>query len=163
MKSPLELGRKPYPLSLWVRLKTDAQRDAIFEWLFEEGISCHACQARCLERFGVKFSARALRSYCRDHRSAWKIRRAKEKADEEKGILPRGWRKKIREGLAQRKFEEIFEQLTDAQIIALERLELDRRKVGVMEAKAAVEEGPEPKPKLSAEQRVARIQDIFRT
>ncbi|EDY16695.1 hypothetical protein CfE428DRAFT_5808 [Chthoniobacter flavus Ellin428] len=123
------MSRKPRSDSLWAALKTEENRSQVFEWLILEGISYEDCAARCAESFGFSPSTGALATFYKDHAFAWKIERAKLQAEEEKGKLPGDWEERVREALAQRRFEASFQELSQKQIIALERLDLDKRKV----------------------------------
>lgn len=123
------MARKRRPESLWALLKTAANRDQVFQWLIVEGISYEACSARCLESFGFSPSVGKLRTFYKTDAFEWKIEQAKIQANNEKGLLPKDFEERYREGLAQRRFEAVFNELSEKQIIALERLELDKERL----------------------------------
>lgn len=120
------MSRKVRSDSLYARLKPE-QRELLFEWLLDEGIGNEEAAARCAEHFGLQPSESALSGFLKRHGFEWRMDRAKELANDKATSLPKDYDAKKRAALAQREFEKAFNDLSLAEVIALQRLELDRQ------------------------------------
>ncbi|HSI14611.1 MAG TPA: hypothetical protein VK961_21345 [Chthoniobacter sp.] len=115
--------------SLWGALGTETRRRAVCDWLFGLGLTNTKCARQIEETFGIRTTPSAVRFFYQQHSFLWKIGQAKSQAEIEKGQLPSNWEARIREALAQRRFEAVYQALTDKQILAFEKLDLEKRKV----------------------------------
>jgi ribosomal protein L14E/L6E/L27E len=120
------MARKIRSDSLYAKLTPD-QRDLLFEWLCDEGIGHEEASARCAEQFGLQPSESALSGYLKQHGFAWRMDRAKEMANDKATSLPKDYDAKKKTALAQREFEKAYHDLTTQEVIALQRLDLDRQ------------------------------------
>lgn len=115
--------------SLWAALGTETRRRAVCDWLFGHGLTNTKCAQQIEETFGIRTTPSAVKFFYQQHSFLWKIGQAKSQAEIEKGQLPSNWEARIREALAQRRFEAVYQALTDKQVIAFEKLDLEKRKV----------------------------------
>ena len=120
------MARKIRSDSLYAQL-TPEQRDMLFEWLLDEGISYEDAAALCAEKFGLNPSASSLCGFLTQHGFSWRMDRAKELANDKATSLPKDFDAKKRAALAQREFEKAFHNLGTQELIALQRLDLDRQ------------------------------------
>lgn len=115
--------------SLWNALGTELRRQTVCDWLFGHGLTNTKCARLIEETFGIQTTPAAVKFFYQQHSFLWKIGQAKSQAEIEKGQLPSNWEAHIREALAQRRFECVYQALTDKQVIAFEKLDLEKRKV----------------------------------
>ncbi|MDD5349494.1 MAG: hypothetical protein PHQ12_04710 [Chthoniobacteraceae bacterium] len=120
------MPRKIRSDSLYAQL-TPEQRDLLFEWLLDEGLSYEAAALLCTEKFGLSPSHSALCGFLAQHGFAWRMDRAKQLADDKATSLPKDFDSKKKAALAQREFEKAFNDLSTQEVIALQRLDLDRQ------------------------------------
>jgi len=120
------MARKIRSDSLYAQLKPE-QRDLLFSWLLDEGIGLEEASARCAEQFGLQPAESSLSGFLRQHGFVWRMDRAKEIANDKATKLPKDFDAKKRTMLAQREFEVASHDLNGSQIIALQRLDLDRQ------------------------------------
>ena len=112
--------------SLFAKL-TPEQRSLLFEWLLDEGISYEEAATRCAEQFGLQPVVTSLCAFLKQHGFAWRMDRAKELANDKATKLPKDFDEKKKVALAQREFEKAFHDLSTQEVIALQRLDLDRQ------------------------------------
>ncbi len=112
--------------SLYAQLKPE-QRDLLFEWLLDEGIGYEEAALRCAEHFGLSPVPSSLSAFLKQHGFAWRMDRAKELANDKATKLPKDFDAKKKTALAQREFEKAFHDLSTSEVIALQRLDLDRQ------------------------------------
>jgi hypothetical protein len=120
------MPRKIRSDSLYAQL-TPEQRDMLFEWLLDEGISYVDAANLCVEKFGLNPSVPSLCGFMKQHGFSWRMDRAKEIANDKATSLPANFDAKKRAALAQREFEKACNELTSQEIIAFQRLDLDRQ------------------------------------
>jgi len=120
------MPRKIRSDSLFALLKPE-QRDLLFEWLLDEGIGYEEAALRCAEQFGLQPAASALCGFLKQHGFHWRMERAKEIANDKATSLPKDFDAKKKAALAQREFEKACNELNTSEIIALQRLDLDRQ------------------------------------
>jgi hypothetical protein len=120
------MARKIRSDSLYAKLSKE-QRDLLFEWLYDEGIGHEEASTRCAEHFGLQPSESALSGFLTQHGFAWRMDRAKELANDKATSLPKDFDAKKKAALAQREFERAFHNLSTQEVIALQRLDLDRQ------------------------------------
>lgn len=163
------------PDSLHHALDDDEKRRQVIRWYYAEGLSERACIRQIEAVFGLKTNARALKYFVQLYGFAQKVEEAKVKAEAEKGRLPPDWETKVREALAQRKFVSVFNELSQQQLLAYEKMELEKKKIdlkaaaifltdrrqALAEKKAGAGEASAAPPALSAEEETLRIQSIL--
>ena len=115
--------------SLWAALGDEDKRHTVCDWLFAQGLNATACVRQIDEDFGVRTTVKAVKFFYQQHAFLWKIGEAKCQAEIEKDQLPPDWEARVRQALAQRRFEATFKNLTQQQIIAFEKLDLERARV----------------------------------
>lgn len=96
-------------------------------WLFDEGWAVEEVAKQIEANIGIATSAAAVSGMCKRHAFAWKIEQAKEAANDKATSLPADFDAKKKAALAQREFEKVFNELSTQEIIALQRLDLDRQ------------------------------------
>jgi hypothetical protein len=111
---------------LYYRLNKE-QRDTVFGWLYDEGRSLKDVAAQIEANIGIATSEAALSGMCKRHAFAWKVDCAKAAANDKATSLPTDYDAKKKAALAQREFEKVFNELTTQEVIALQRLDLDRQ------------------------------------
>lgn len=163
------------PHSLHPALEDEEKRRQVYRWYFADGLSENACVQAIQKVFGIKTNKRALKYFIGLYDFVQKVEEAKAKADAEKGRLPMDWEAKVREALAQRKFVAVFNELNQQQLLAYEKVELEKKKIdlkaaeiyltdrrqALAERKATAGEPPSASPALSAEEEALRIQNIL--
>lgn len=163
------------PHSLHPALEDDEKRRQVYRWYFADGLSENACIEAIQKVFGIKTNKKALKHFIGLYEFVQKVEEAKAKAEVEKGRLPTDWEARVREALAQRKFVTVFDQLTQQQLLAYEKVELEKKKIdlkaaeiyltdrrqALAERKASAGETPSAIPALSAEEEALRIQNIL--
>lgn len=163
------------PHSLHPALEDAEKRRQVYRWYFADGLSENACIQEIQKVFGIKTNKKALKHFIGLYEFVQKVEEAKAKAEEEKGRLPVDWEAKVREALAQRKFVTVFDQLTQQQLLAYEKMELEKKKIdlkaaeiyltdrrqALAERKAGTGEAPSAIPALSAEEEALRIRNIL--
>jgi hypothetical protein len=113
----------------------DAARcDEVYRWLCAENLSFADCAQRINDRFRLHTTPRAVGYFYGLYAFAEKVEDAKFQANQEKGLLPEDWQMTIREALAQRKFCAVLKELSDQQIVAYEKLEIEQQKVDLKNA-----------------------------
>ncbi len=172
---PKGLRRTIRPHSLHPALEDAENRRQVYRWYFADGLSENACIQEIQKVFGIKTNKKALKHFIGLYGFVQKVEEAKAKAEEEKGRLPADWEAKVREALAQRKFVTVFDQLTQQQLLAYEKVELEKKKIdlkaaeiyltdrrqALAERKASTGEAPSAIPALSAEEEALRIRNIL--
>jgi hypothetical protein len=176
-------GRKPRADSKLRTLPPD-QRTALTDWLVEEGISYAEARERLAARYGVKTSLGAISDYWQTECFSLRYRAARSAADRIVETMREGdgataFDEATLHAVGQRAFE--LAVARDADIsglttlikvigdsaklqIARERLEIDKRKVAVLEAKAAQADEAAAvtgDAKLTPEEKLARHRQIF--
>jgi hypothetical protein len=121
-------------------LGDDNKRRAVCDWLFAQGINPTQCARQIEQDLGVVTTSKAVKFFARQYAFTWKIGGAKSQAEIEKDLLPSNWEARIREALAQRRFEAAFKELSEQQIIAFEKLDLEKRKVDLKSTEVLIAE-----------------------
>ena len=101
----------------------------VIHWYFAEGLSRPACVKKIEETFGIKTAVHALEYFTDQYSFFWRVEQAKEQANLEKDKLPADWEGKTRQALAQRKFVAVFDELTNQELVAFEKIELEKKKI----------------------------------
>ena len=147
----------------------------VCQWFFADGLSQPDCVQQIAEVFGIHTTERALKFFVQQYRFPWKVEEAKGQAEREKGRLPADWDTKVREALAQRKFVAVFDDLTHQQLVAFEKMELEKQKIdqknaqiflterrqALAEKKAEAMENAGAAPAISPAEEAKRIQSIL--
>jgi hypothetical protein len=134
---------KTKPDTLEGQLRARQRLDEFMIELIDNCISLKAALALC-EKWGVGTSISSVSRLVSSYGLHWRIQRAKEAAEASEKSSPADIEGKIRRGLSQREFEKVYGELTVKEIVALKRcelaaskLEVDKRKLALLEAKMA--------------------------
>jgi hypothetical protein len=120
--------------SLGPALADDEKRRLVCQWFYADGLSQPDCVKKIAEVFGIHTTERALKYFIHQYRFPWKVEEAKAQAEIEKGRLPVDWDSRVREALAQRKFVAVFDDLTHQQLVAFEKMDLEKQKIDLKSA-----------------------------
>lgn len=169
---------KPRPDSVLKNLPP-AQQDALFAWLTAENITYAEARKRLAEQFSVRTSPAALSAYYSSVVVPRKYAEARGLADDLAKLAEGSFDPATTKRLQQLLFEMSVSNRVDLKAIktlakivgdshkltlAQSRLELDKRKVKILEAKAAQADeaqGIAGNKKLSSEEKERRIKAVF--
>lgn len=164
--------------SLFSKLKP-RQRELLFEWLIIEGILLTVARDRCEAEFGIKPSLAALSNFYARHGFSWRVEQAKAAAANADAKLPADIDDQIRRRLKQRQFEFSLGELSlkelealaamdvDARMLALkerldpEKVELQRRRVELLERQLAEGRKVSQDGTLTAEEKEKKMREIL--
>ena len=152
--------------SLYAKL-APAQREELLHALIVEAKSYDWAVDKC-EEWNVSTSPSGLSALLSRHGIRWRIERAKVAAKASEKTLPKNHEEATRRGLAQREFELAFDDLSVKELVALKRLqlaqakiELDSRKLAILEAKQQEAEKTLADPDLSPAEKEAKMREVF--
>ena len=158
---------KPRANSLYARL-SPKQRDQVLHWLIIEGKSLEWVQKQIQANCGIECSIMAVSRFLSSHGLEWRMDRAAEAAEAAARTAPKDIEAKIRSGLKQAEFARVFEEMTVKELVAMkrvkiaeDRIELDRRRLAILEAREEKTRETLTDSKLSAAEKEARIKGIF--
>lgn len=124
-----EVMKKPRRNSLFAKLCATAKGDVVFSWIHEGVMTYAEIASRVKEEFGIETTSDAVQELYRRRGFEWRMKQARQRAEEQAALLPDDFDETRKRALAQREFVAVLENLSFREIMLAQRLELDREKL----------------------------------
>lgn len=162
----------------WAADLTPDQREELMADLTASRLTCREAAARAARWRGKPVREKAVEKWHATHRMPWLLDRAKEAAEAAMAAAPADLDEAARRAVGMQKMVAVYGDLSPKEIVAFERnelarrkvdldasrLEVDRRKLELLEKKAAAADeaaGVLADDRLTPEERERRMKEVF--